>query len=211
MPLYNIKGRTVLFIHIPKNAGTAVEELLAPYLLGFLNRKFDGRFFPCSPQHFHAEILRDAVDLSAIDFSFLISRNPLDRIVSEYRFRQTHFGEERSFENWVDSVFHHYRKNPFYLDNHIRPQVDFLLDEARVFRLEDGLNNLFREVSQKLNFDVKKENFQRINESHASEVFVSEVTLNKITSFYEADFKQLKYRVDDSESHNCILEGVANN
>lgn len=147
MPVFLKDDRAVLFIHIPKTGGSTIERLFqqSGWKQRFRETKRSSpRTFPlrrCSPQHHHAALLGEIFDISKFDCVFLVSRDPLSRFRSEYMMRHTEnpSTDAESVAAWHDKVFAKRAKNPYHLDNHLRPQHEFLLPGCEVFRLEDSL------------------------------------------------------------------------
>jgi hypothetical protein len=167
MPLYNFAGKMVLFSHVPKAGGTSVELSLDQYNIGFLNRKFRGEFFPCSPQHFHKTMIDLIIDTNKIQYIFMTVRHPMSRIISEYRWNVEYFNLKENFNSWGMEMLLRYKNNNFINDNHFRPMVEFLHPNTEVFRLEDGLDVLFSRlralfptsnISQKVPIAMKSSN-----------------------------------------------------
>ncbi len=147
MPLYRIAGKLVMFIHVPKTGGTTIENVLSslgPQAL-FLKQLKPG--LEVTPQHFDADLIKKLVPHEFVDFSFLIVRHPVDRLVSEFFYRHTlscdphvrthrlrisrRFSTldsleiSRYFSKWTRASFKRYLGNPMASDNHFRPQKDF--------------------------------------------------------------------------------------
>ena len=65
MPLFHNGDDLVLFVHIPKCGGTAIENSFrsAGWEWGYLNEPkktgYDEK--PCNPQHFHAELIEELI------------------------------------------------------------------------------------------------------------------------------------------------------
>lgn len=171
--------------------------------------------FPCSPQHFHAELLSDlyaspdGAATSPFVFAFTVVRDPLSRLRSEFRF-QRYLGSRRrrwsqgfvgsfgpSFEAWVNIVLSAYKTNRFLLDNHIRPQNEFLAYDAAVFRIEDGLSKLADDLADVLGGSAVS--VPRVNVSddykRDSKLVLSPRTMRRVISFYEADYARFGYEV----------------
>jgi hypothetical protein len=124
-----LKRRKLIFIHVPKNAGTAISQAiygrgLAHYRAWFY-RRLDPAFYEATP-------------------SFAILRDPIDRFISAYFFVKNSGGDMiELYPPWsqiyaklatldmdlflaVHQVFlRHYRR----LDYVLRPQCDFIFDE----------------------------------------------------------------------------------
>ncbi|MEO1678128.1 MAG: sulfotransferase family 2 domain-containing protein [Pseudomonadota bacterium] len=148
MPFFLHDGRIHVFLHVPKAAGTTIEDALSRRFgpLGLFHPPHFSapprlRWSRTSPQHVTADDLLKLVPREMIASSFAVVRHPVDRVISAYHHLN---GYQRlpvglSLEAW----FRHYAalapSHPFAFDNHLRPQTDFLLDDTKVFRLEDGL------------------------------------------------------------------------
>ena len=88
----------ILFIHIPKNAGTSVSIFLKN-----LNFKKPMRIFR-HPQihHLYLDELEDKININE-KISFAIIRNPFDRLVSYYHYskKKNRLAEYSSFKEFV--------------------------------------------------------------------------------------------------------------
>ena len=154
MPIFSSEGGSVLFAHIPKTGGTAVENsfMAADYSAWLLQRTSrhlpPNALFRCSPQHMHATLLEAILDLEQLPLRVAVVRNPLSRFASEYLYRHRQNQElsenpdETHFTEWGHRVLDRRARNPFLLDNHLRPQEEFLLANTHVVRLEDGLSGV---------------------------------------------------------------------
>src|ERR1700722_5127549 len=127
MPVFQKNNVSILFVHIPKAGGTRVENFFRQ--LGWKVSLFDGgQVKPslntvswCSPQHFHATILKNIFNINRFEYCFAIVRNPIDRIKSEVRWRKAYFNPAIEPEQWIENALLSYGSNPFIHDNHIRP------------------------------------------------------------------------------------------
>jgi hypothetical protein len=121
---------------------------------------------PVTAQHYHRDLYLPKLADTRVDAWFAVLRDPVDRLVSEYRFRlrrraglhaldpRIWFGHwpvkldgrnrRMSFADWVDAVFAACRRDPCVNDNHIRPQADFVCEGMTLFAFEDGLDPVFR-------------------------------------------------------------------
>jgi len=96
-----------------------------------------------SPQHMHKEQLENVFRLDRFDLIFTVCRNLLTRLVSEYHYRNS-IASTAGMEDWFSEQQQKYALDKSTLDNHIRPQVEFVTEHCRIFKLEDGLEALFQ-------------------------------------------------------------------
>jgi hypothetical protein len=148
MPVFVRDEVRVLFVHVPKTGGSAIEDAFAAdgwevHLLERTSRRRPpNQLMVCSPQHMHAELLRRNLRLGLIDHSFTVVREPVARFRSEFAWRHrteqaTH--DAGAVEAWAERAMERYAADPYVLDNHLRPQQEFPLPETSVHRYEDGL------------------------------------------------------------------------
>jgi hypothetical protein len=152
MPFFRTAGKTCYFSHIPKTGGTSVEDYLIERFgpLAMLDRRFNflppaERWCQTSPQHIEWKSLQMFLPLELIDAVFTVVRHPIARTESGYRFQiqvEKSISPETSFSDWLHGQVRMMKANPFALDNHMRPQVDFVPEGAAVFHLEFGLDPL---------------------------------------------------------------------
>ena len=158
MPSLSLPGQLIWFAHCPKAGGTSVERFMVDHFgpaVGHLHWGWDlwwkgGGWRqaepPCSPQHLIWEDALGALPAKP-DLVFALVRDPLSRLISEYRYqrrarRGTRAGRWLTylpFSTWVRLMLRVAEKNPYAFDNHLRPQWEFVPDGAKVFRLEEGI------------------------------------------------------------------------
>ena len=158
MPSLSLPDRLIWFAHCPKAGGTSVERFMVERFgeaVGHLHWGWDlwwrdGGWRcadpPNSPQHLVWEDALAALPRTP-DAVFAVVRDPLNRLISEYRYQQTArrgtmLGRCLAylpFSTWVRLMLGLAAQNPYAFDNHLRPQGDFVPEGARVFRLEEGL------------------------------------------------------------------------
>lgn len=152
MPLFRSAGRLIHFAHVPKCAGTAVESYLRDRFgplafmdYGYLRCPPAERWTASSPQHVDAAAFARLFPPGFIDASFAVVRNPVERLVSVWHFQSE---KERatpvatSFSEWLEDIGDRLQEDRFALDNHLRPMVDMIPPDSRIFRLEEGLGGL---------------------------------------------------------------------
>ena len=83
----------------------------------------------CPPQHYDYESLDNLLKIEILHYSFATVRNPLSRIIFDYRWAlttSTMEGESIKFGNWIDRMFQFYEKDQYTLANHTKPQHLFI-------------------------------------------------------------------------------------
>ncbi|WP_298679464.1 sulfotransferase family 2 domain-containing protein [uncultured Lentibacter sp.] len=144
MPLLHSATSVIFFAHIPKTGGSSLEHWLA----GRGQLRLRGRTpLPgarCTPQHMHAADYAPLLEGQLIDAEFAVLRDPVARMVSEYRYRRAQVlkrgrREMPPFERWAARAMRLYAQDPYFLDNHIRPQAQFVRATTRLFAFEAGL------------------------------------------------------------------------
>lgn len=202
MPVFTKNDFSILFIHIPKTGGTTVESAflaagwtMAHRLGGPLGRRPGNA--PCSPQHMHGALLREVFAGRRFDRVFCISRHPLDRFASEFRFRAAagHPLAKAGIDAFARAALWRFEKrNPFVLDNHIRPQSEFPWAECRIFRLEDGMGRILAEMSEGLPEPAPAlPDEVKMRSDSALDAAMSPATVARLRKFYDADFRAFDY------------------
>ncbi len=146
MPLARINDKLVFFAHIPKTGGSSLENWLSKVgVLAFKHRKPIGAM-RCTPQHMHAELFEPLIKGRFVDARFAVLRDPLERMISEYGYRcaqrEANGKSAQSFETWARRAMRLARDDAYFLDNHIRPQAEFVSTGMTLFRYEEGLGKV---------------------------------------------------------------------
>jgi hypothetical protein len=202
MPLFRIQNKLILFIHIPKSAGTSMMSWLSKQAPENLYLKHRMPKLPLVPQHFHGELLNALFAPGFFDYSFCVTRNPYARALSEYNYRITRprlanrILPKPSFDRWLGTTLRRYKADPYIFTNHIRPQHEFPIDGTEVFRLEDGLDRVKARLREQTGSTLPDE-ISRENTSRKSATKISEAQAALIYDFYKEDFERFGY---DAES-----------
>lgn len=162
MPSLTLDDRLIYFAHCPKAGGTSVEQFMVARWgdqVGHLGWGWDLDWIagggeraggiPCSPQHYTWQDAARVLPRSP-DAAFAVVRDPVARLISEYRYQRTERRAGRlagllrklGFSSWLCLMAEVHARNPYAFDNHFRPQTEFVPNGARVFRLEDGLGQV---------------------------------------------------------------------
>ncbi len=207
MPIFRKDGRNILFIHVPKAGGTSVELVFKQS--GYQRVYLDGKVGPhainhvrrCTPQHMHAAMLEMNFRLDRFDAIFMVVREPIARLRSEYLWRNRDNSpstDGAAVQKWAKATFKRYAADPFLFDNHIRPQAEFKLAGAQVYRLEEGMPAILADVDERwalgLNQEIPRARHGKEVVGHAShDVEVSPSLRRLATEFYRQDFAEFGY------------------
>lgn len=199
MPLWLSGGKTILFMHIPKTGGSALqsylERRLGKPLFAFTGKvKAGGTGLIHEPVHFTAEDIGCCVDIDTIDYAFAIVREPVQRLMSEYRYQTNISRASRmSFSTWAHLMIETARREPRIYNNHLRPQVDFIPERADAFRLEEGFDPLIEKLDAVLGAPGPKQRVPIINVSPKIPISVSQQVVDLVANFYAEDYEKFSY------------------
>lgn len=207
MPIARINNKILHFVHIPKTGGSSVSR--------YLRRKGDLALYAWSPlpwaqttpQHMQRSVHEALVPRGFCDAAFTILRDPVARMVSEYRYRaarlrtahgsanaiEWHDGSafRGTFEAWVRVVIEAYATDPYIYDNHIRPQSEYWCEGLKTFFLEDGLEHVFDWIDAETETDRDGD---PVHENRGARVpcVVSQELRGEIEAFYAADLELIR-------------------
>lgn len=203
MPVFRHQGALHYYAHIPKCAGSSIEEHLTARF-GPLGLFGSHPLMPVSLQHLTWRDIEALFAPGQIASSFAVVRHPVSRFVSSFNMRLAQvdppFPRELTlldFAQWAAARLKH---NPQILDNHLRPQIDFIGPETRLFRLEDGLDAVIADLDDRFGPQIDAANLgrerHRPDETAAlfeSEDAVPQSVIDILLRLYEADFDRLGY------------------
>ncbi len=204
MPLYRHNGAFYFFAHVPKCGGRSVERYLnarwgsAAFLdEGYFGKLPQHRWLRASPQHVTWDDFRRVFQESWISASFAVVRHPMARLVSEYNYlsraRQV-LPPNMDFASWLTELRHLFVHQRFAYDNHIRPQCDFVPENARVFRVEDGLNKMVPYIDE---LSGDKNEPRQIGHLHQTDDHTERATRQEaVNESVAAEFVERFYRCD---------------
>lgn len=190
------------FIHIPKNAGTTIENVADEKGIKW------GRFKPehkdkvsttkCTywhlpPKYFQMNNSYDSDD------TFCVIRDPKKRMVSEYAYRHKDMEDKNNKESmneWLkenlnDENVYHGGKNC-----HFVPQYEYIYDDSGQKTCDtvlkfDNLTNEFNELMTENGIDLKLNDTVRHNKSNFNLTVddIDEENMKKIFKYYRKDFE----------------------
>ncbi|CAN5275428.1 MAG: sulfotransferase family 2 domain-containing protein [Nocardioides sp.] len=206
MPIFAKDGRSVLLIHIPKTGGTSIEDTMMDS--GWTRTDFASprtepglyRFRRVPPQHFHADLLVQTLNVRRFDLRFMIVRDPVARFRSEYamRERDPKMGESGVVEEWARNQFERYRSDPYLWHNHLRPQHEYEVPDTVVRRFEDGLPQALADLVERIGVPVDAP-LVHTKKSHTAgrlssrDVQISDTLAQFLREFYAEDCRRYGY------------------
>lgn len=203
MPAYRINNKNVLFIHVPKTGGTTVETFLSSNSsqslhnagVKLLRPVASARLTRSLPlQHFHAELLEGIFAPDFFDYAFVIVRDPMERMKSEYR----HSRELRRldtwlpFDQWLTLTLGLATVAPNLRNNHYRPQVDFPCFKAEIFRFEGGMENIVGRLAERLGLP-RPAAIPHERRTEEIAMAVSAASRARVRKFYASDYETFGY------------------
>ncbi len=197
-------NKKCIFIHIPKTAGTSVEQFLRDNETNDL--RFHGYRDGRSTHHFPALRLKKELTPSLFNsyYRFSIVRNPYDRLLSEYYWTPIpnvgykKGGDKSTFLKYVLYVV----KNKYYFTNryndHFIPQYLFVYDEKKkllvnqLFRYED-LDWVKEFLKKKLNIKNDMRHLNATKTGPMEKVAWTDEEKEIIYAIYKNDFILFNY------------------
>jgi hypothetical protein len=200
MPVYSKNQKHILFIHIPKTGGSTLEKIFISkgweeyfYLRG---KNLDQlKFFKSSPQHFNSKLINEIFNIEEFNKIVTIVRNPFDRLKSEFYWQLKQnliLNKNIKPEEWFNQILLNYEKNPYIYDNHIRPQNEFLIDKAKIFKLEEGLNKVCEYIFEESSFKMP-----RISRNPIKFFKETKLKETKKKQSIEEEFLKIKFKIED--------------
>lgn len=199
MPFIEKSEKRILFIHIPKTGGTSIEKAMEKIAPLNLCARTVPLGFKIPPEHFTLHDIDALFNSSYFDFIFTIVRNPYHRIESEYRMRtllakDQLYSELPKFPLWLEKNLDAYSRNPHYLANHFRPQIEFLGKGVHVYRFEDGLEKIVNNVSKSIGVKIELPRKRLLNSSHVeANIDWTDRSIRAINKIYKDDFSSFGY------------------
>lgn len=173
MPFFKIKNKVILFIHIPKAAGSSVEKILEFNEIeqSFLIQK-KNHISSISPQHFTNDDYELFFKKNFFDNSFAIIRDPIERFRSAFIFNSHKIPPIISINKFLDLL---QKKNFFYknFDNHFVPSSRFINSKTKLFYMDKEstfINDIIVYLNTKLDQEILLPSNIHINSTNDQKV-----------------------------------------
>ncbi len=205
MPFLYPFGKVIFFAHVPKTGGSSVED--------YLTRRFGA--LSMSDRHKRegtrgTGLISPVTHLSAldlveilpreIDLCFAVVRNPLKRMLSEYRWQHgISWASRMSFSTWLRIVIYAAGLDSRVYENHIRPQSEMVPDDAEVFRLEDGFEMMIQCLDTVVGTTSPEITMGHLLKRRSNApITVTREDADLIVKFYASDYTRFGYDTPDT-------------
>jgi len=190
-----------IFVHIPKTAGTSIEEAMGIKVLkGVVLRSHKTTVIKgvkYAPQHFTCSILKThprTKDYWKKYFKFSFVRHPYTRVLSEFfwvKKKKCKIFNPKMFNEFLESYYMKLNTD------HKLPQSDFLYVNGQlqvdwVCKFEN-LGKSYRRLSKKLKLPHKIPHIQRSNNRRAYSTLLTAQNKDFIYELYKQDFINFNY------------------
>ncbi len=206
-----------IFIHIPKTAGTSINEFFHPGIKFKVAQPDYERLFGWCPKrklHMQHATSKQLVETGLVTeeqwntyFKFTFVRNPWDRTYSDYLWIQSYAGVKGSFNDYLnrtnefDKVLND-NSNFHYLGDHLLSQTDFFDFEGidkpdfigRFENFDADIAFILKQLSINKTFSIHKNKSKR--HLHYSNFF-SGTKMKKVANLFKRDIDLLKYSFED--------------
>jgi len=197
MPIYKIKNKLILFIHVPRTGGMTVEHHLRAHGTVLFRNTTEAPMLRVTAQHLHGEDLSAIFPAGSFDYVFMLVRNPFDRLRSVYAYQRSLRSAEMvlPFGPWLRLAQLRRNWKPHYRDNHLRPQTEFETLGAEVFRIEDGMERVFERLHELFGIG-NPESIEVVNRSPRPLPRLTNSDIRLVGRIYRGDFERYGYDVD---------------
>ena len=210
MPLFRVNRQLHFFAHVPKCAGSSVENYLrerfgglAFYDNNHTQTPLNTRWSNTSPQHIDIVSFHKLIPENWIVSSFAVVRHPVRRVVSAYHFQAEVEGKlqgDQSIDDWLAAWIATADTNGFLYDNHLRRQTELVPDDAQIFYLEHGLDAVVGYLDALAGNangprSILADNTRKAG--HKPAVQLSDASMALIANYYAADFARFGYSLND--------------
>lgn len=201
MPIVRVGDKVVFFAHVPKCAGSSIEDYLALRFgpLALLDRKFSPgssrTWTRNSPQHISVEHLECLFPVSFFDAGFAFVRDPATRFLSAFYFHQLKrktIDPITTPEDFLLEMLDFDEEKHGLYDKHFRTQTIFVPRWCQVFKLEDGFAALYNWIDD-LTCVADDNSIGRALQGTYENVELSDYALKLIASYYDEDYKMFGY------------------
>ena len=219
MPFFKTKGKIVYYAHVPKCAGSSVEDYLAERFgsISGLNRRFKPRretnWTATSPQHMTAAELDQIFAPGFFDCGFSVVRDPAARVVSAFHYHRDYgkrIPADVTFADFVSGIESFSFRDHRRYDNHFLPQAAFVPEWCVAFKMEEGLAAVERWLDQQTEESVSATIPDSFKGGYKKDPLAPDV-VRVIERFYDMDYRRFGYEkslAEDSQDGSIFAATV---
>jgi hypothetical protein len=219
MPIVRINGQLHYFAHVPKCGGSAVEVYMAQRFGALALTEMRHGMQPpremwnrSAAQHMPVHSLNRLFPADWFASSFAVVRHPLRRLYSAFFYARDvhkHLPLMTEFNDWFRQAAGWAAQDPFRLGGHILPQHQLVPESARVFRFEDGLDQIVGHLDGLAGNSDGPRSIPSVNvgkwRSEEASPVPTEETLALVARVYAADFMHFGYTAPTSAAEAAAL------
>lgn len=203
----------VIFLHIPKCAGTSINQLLSDNKnFNYLLPDYEYLYGWCPKRKIfmqHATV-QELIELELISndiwdnyYKFTIVRNPWDRIVSSYNWIKNNLNLDGSLTDFLflkNSFSLISDLNPsFYRADHLKTQSEFIFHEDyhldAIFNFKDIGSINFKELFNCKNFELKHHKKSKSKKHYSS--YYTNTQIDIVNEIYSDDISNFSFKFED--------------
>lgn len=209
MPFCVANGKLLFFVHVPKAGGSSVEDYLlrrfGSLSMADRNKRERVRGTGLISPITHLSVI-DLAEMipSECDLVFAMVRDPLKRMLSEYRWQSGASRMSRmSFSTWLRVVIAAARREPRIYENHIRPQDQMVPEGAEIFRLEDGFGPMIARLDAVTGTRAPEVEMghQKNRQTQAAPIVVSREDVALVLDYFAADYERFGFDRPDPAAY----------
>jgi hypothetical protein len=195
-------NKKVIFLHIPKTAGTSIEEFFdkedrdhnkfyPDVVWGLKDRKYT--------QHFRYESIKKYYegdeDIERY-FKFTFVRNTWDRLLSAYSYLNPNPDKEK-FCSYIQNRCINFMNGKIYECEHYDSQINYVLQNGKEFldfigRFEN-IQEDFKKLCEKLNINYSKLPFTNVSNRRKCECCYDKKTIEIVGEAYKEEIKYFNF------------------
>lgn len=174
----------LLFIHIPKNAGTTIYEI-------GLYHKIDWRYLNTTHICGNCSSWHKPPNEKLNRPSFCVVRNPYTRVISEYKYRNSEISVD-GLNRFISAKLDQTKNNPYVDDCHWLPQYNYVKYCDHVLHFEN-LQEEFDNLMKQYNLNISLDRHENKGKETLSVDDISSENKIKIRNYFSLDFEKLGY------------------
>lgn len=201
-------GNQLVFVHIPKTAGTAIEDEAAKHGILWGWRLYKENMNRNSWWHNPDHDYKNGIpSFNSLSKKFTVVRNPYDRIVSEYNYNEFNpscINDPRVLNEWVKYKLKQVNSTPDMDDNHFVPQWRYVFDKngnrkvnhvIKYENLKPEFDSLMKKYNLPMRLPIKKNSTARKKCTNLTAKDLDMVSRRMIQEYYRKDFELFGYKM----------------